>query len=51
MQIDKPASNQNKRKQSSQESTTFLTEDTMESIMTQPTEATDPKGVHNAGGQ
>ena len=52
MEIDIPASNQNKRKQTSIEPTTLLTADTMESIMTQPTEAKDPtKGAHNAGEQ
>ena len=51
MNIDIPASNQHKRKQSSPEFTTLLTEETIESVMTQPIEATDPKGVHNAGGQ
>ena len=51
MQIDIPESNHNKRKQTSPEFTTLLTDETLESIMTQPTEATDPKGVHNTGGQ
>ena len=49
MQIDIPESNQNKRKQTSLESTTLLTDDTLESIMTQPTAAeAQYKGVHNA---
>ena len=51
MNIDIPESNQHKRKQSSPEFTTLLTEETIESVMTQPIEATDPEGVHNAGGQ
>ena len=51
MQIDIPESNHNKRKQTSPEFTTLLTEETIESIMTQHTEAKDPKGVHNAGEQ
>ena len=53
MQIDIPDSGHNKRKkQSSSELMTLLTEETQESIMTQPTEAeTQENGVHNAGGQ
>ena len=52
MQIDIPESNQNKQKQTSIQFTTLLTDDTLESIMTQPTTAEVPhKGMHNAGQQ
>jgi hypothetical protein len=51
MQIDIAESNYNKRKQTSEESTTLLIDETRESTSTQPTTKSQYKGMYSAGRQ